>query len=231
VIRTTAEAVINESSTMQRRDLFQRVAAAAAILALAGLGGCAATGTVSSEVSTFGTWPAGRAPGRYAFERLPSQQGHEPESEALEASARAGLAKAGFLPVETGQQADVVVQLGAQDSAIALPLWDDPLWWHGGFGRRGPWLMPGWGVGVRGYHGSFGLYGPYGAYRIDRYSRQVALLIRDRATGQPLFEARAVSEGGTRSRPALLSALFEAALKDFPKLGTNPRTVDVVMPG
>ena len=206
------------------------MAAAAAIVALSGLGACAAIGTVSSEVSTFGTWPAGRAPGRYAFERLPSQQGHEAESDALEASASTDLAKAGFVPVAAGQQPDVVVQLGAQDSAIALPLWDDPLWWHGGFGfgRRGPWLTPGWGVGVRGYYGA---YGPYGPYRFDRYSRQVALLIRDRATGQPLFEARAVSEGSTPSRPAVLSAMFEAALKDFPKLGTNPRTVDVVMPG
>jgi hypothetical protein len=178
-------------------------------------------------VSTFGEWPASRAPGRYAFERLPSQQARAPESEALEASARAGLAKAGFVPVEAGQQPDVLVQLGAQDSGIALPLWDDPMWWHGGFGLggRGPWLATRWGVGIRGY------YGPYGPYsRYERYARQVALLIRDRATGQPLFEARAISEGSSPSRPAVLSAMFEAALKDFPKLGANPRTVDVMMP-
>jgi hypothetical protein len=215
-----------KDTSMQRRQILHLAMAAAAAPALGALGGCANIGTVSSAVSTYGDWPAGRAPGRYAFERLPSQQAQAAASEALEASAGAALAKAGFVPVEAGGVADVVVQLGAQDSGIALPLWNDPLWWHGGFGvgRRGPWPASGWGLDVRGY------YGVYGPYRLDRYSRQVALLIRDRATGRPLFEARAISEGSSPSRPAVLSAMFEAALKDFPKLGANPRTVDVVMP-
>ena len=51
---------------MNRR--FLGLAAAAAALLLAG---CAAMNTVTSEVVSYGDWPAGRAPGSYVFERLP----------------------------------------------------------------------------------------------------------------------------------------------------------------
>ena len=44
-----------------------------ALLGTAALAGCAGLNTVSGEVSSFGGWPAGRAPGSYSFERLPSQ--------------------------------------------------------------------------------------------------------------------------------------------------------------
>ena len=37
------------------------------------LSGCAAT-QLDANVHTVGTWPQGRAPGTFAFERLPSQQ-------------------------------------------------------------------------------------------------------------------------------------------------------------
>jgi len=50
---------------MQRRSVLTAAAAAA----VATLGGCAALNTVTSEVATYGDWPAGRSPGRYAFER------------------------------------------------------------------------------------------------------------------------------------------------------------------
>jgi hypothetical protein len=192
------------------------------------LGGCAAMRTVSSEVSTFGDWPAGRAPGRYAFERLPSQQSRAAESDVLEASARAALAKAGFTPVAAGTEPDVYVQLGARESGVELQLWDDPLWWRGGFGggRYGPWTSPRWGA-----IGGFGGFGPrFGGLRSERYEHQVALLIRDRVSGKPLFEARAVSEASSPARAETLGAMFEAALTDFPRLGINPRTVEVMMP-
>ena len=60
-----------------------------------------------------------------------------------------------------------------------------------------------------------------------QYDREVAVLLRDRKSGAPLYETRAQSEGGYSSRPELLAAMFEAALKDFPKSGPNPRTVTV----
>jgi hypothetical protein len=60
-----------------------------------------------------------------------------------------------------------------------------------------------------------------------RYEREVALLIRDRASGKPLFEARASSEGFQGQTTSLLLPLFAATLVDFPRLGVNPRRVSV----
>jgi len=193
------------------------------VLSAALLGGCAGLSNVSSEVSTYGGWPAGRAPGTYAFERLPSQETLAAESEALEAAAAPALAKAGFKPVADGQQPEVLVQVGARYQRSDDDRWDDRLWWSGGVGfgyggywRRGPFWSP-----------RFSL-----AYSSDfrRFDREVALLIRDRASGKPLYEARATNEGMARQDPTIQAAMFEAALTDFPKVGLNPRRVSVALP-
>ena len=222
---------------MQRRQSLRMttLGALAALTALTAgtlIGGCAALRTVSSEVATFGDWPAGRMSGSYAFERLPSQQARAKDSDALEASATAALAKAGFTPAPAGTEPDVYVQLGSRDAGVAYPLWDDPLWWRGGFGggRYGPWLAPRWGAGFGvGYGFGYGFGGRFGGARGERYEHQVALLLRDRASGRPLFEARAVSEGSFPASAETYGAMFQAALTDFPKLGVNPRTVDVLL--
>ena len=208
---------------MKRRQGLIAVGATLAA-ALTVLAGCSGLRTVSSEVATFGDWPAGRAAGSYAFERLPSQQARAADSEALENSARSALAKAGFKPAASGQDPEFLVQLGARETGVRTQLWDEPLWWRGGFGLRryGYWGGPRWGYG--GGFGSIGYYAP-----IDRYDRQVALLIRDHASGKPLFEARASSEGSSQASSAVQGAMFEAALFDFPRLGINPRKVSVAL--
>ncbi|MDP3085952.1 MAG: DUF4136 domain-containing protein [Rubrivivax sp.] len=198
---------------IQRRHLTLALAGAA-------LGaGCAGLRSLSCEVSTFGDWPAGRQPGSYAFDRLPSQQARAEATGRIEAAARGALEKAGFRAAGAGQTADVLVQVGARSTRADRVLWDDPLWWRGGFAhwRHGPWVGPSWSLSAR-------LDAP-------RYEREVALLIRDGASGKPLFEARASQEGGTWSDAELYAAMFEAALTDFPRLGVNPRVVVVALPG
>ena len=197
----------------QRRWLLAGLLAATAVLA-----GCSTMRSVSSDVSSFGEWPAGRAPGSYAFERLPSQQAQPTEISRLEAAAAAALAKAGFKPVNAGQEPDVLVQVGARDSRFVVQPWDDPLWWRGGFGywRHGPWGSPRWALSMH--------------YDFPRYESQVALLIRDRSSGKPLYETRAATESNSRADERTLAALFEAALMDFPQLGMNPRRVVVELP-
>jgi hypothetical protein len=194
-----------------------------AALALLGtalmLGGCAALRSVSSEVTSHGDWPADRKPGSFAFERLPSQQSAPALADALEAAALEALKKAGFEPVAAGKEPDVLVQLGARTGRADLSPWSDPIWWRGSFGMysRSPWHGPRWGMGMQ----------------LDsiRYEREVAVLIRDRASGKPLFEARASNEGNTASAGSgTLSAMFQAALMDFPRLGINPRQVVVTLP-
>jgi len=205
------------SASPARRGALSLAAAATALVLL---GGCAAISTVSSDVSSFGEWPADRKPGTYAFERLPSQAARASESAALESAAVPALAKAGFTPAAAGALPDVLVQVGARTDRADNQAWDDPLWWRGGFGywRYGPWLSPRWGVGLS-MHG-----------QAPRYDREVALLIRDRNSGKPLFEARATNEGNSNFSSPLMTALFSAALADFPKLGLNPRRVTVTLP-
>ena len=176
--------------------------------------GCATVNSVTSEVSSFGEWPAGRTPGTYAFERLPSQAQRADEAAALEGAARPALEKAGFKPAAAGESPDVTVQVGTRTTRSDLSPWNDPLWWNGGFGywRRGPWAGPRLSMSV------------YASP--PRYDREVALLIRERSSGKPLFEARASSDWGTADA-SVTAAMFKAALLDFPKTGLNPRRINV----
>jgi len=182
------------------------------------LAGCAAMNSLSTDVSSFGEWPADRKPGSYAFERLPSQQARAAEADALETAAQGALVKAGFTAAAPGAAPDVLVQVGARNTLAEAQPWNDPLWWRGGFGywRYGPYAAPHWSLAAR--------------YEFPRYEREVAVLIRDRASGKPLFEARATSEGNARASLSTLAAMFEAALMDFPRLGVNPRRVVVTVP-
>lgn len=192
----------------------------ALILGAAVLAGCAALNTVTSDVTTFSEWPAERQPGRYAFERLPSQKADATRTAALEAAAAKALEKAGFTPAPDAAQADVMVQIGARISRTEISPWDDPLWWR--WGPTGYWRSPSWRAPRSMY---------YTGLRSDwytRYERNVALLLRDRASNTPLFEAHAQTEGGSSGDPALLGAMFEAALEGFPaKEAQNPRRVSV----
>lgn len=199
------------SLTLTRRGgLLAAMAGVAALLA-----GCAAVRSVDCDVASFGDWPADRKPGTYAFDRLPSQQARAAEAESLEAAARPALAKAGFTPAAEGQAPDVLVQLGARTTRTDYYPWADPVWWRGGFGywRRGPWMGPSWSLSMR--------------TDATRYEREVAVLLRDRASNRPLFEARASTESATQAGADGLAALFQAALMDFPKTGVNPRRVVV----
>jgi Domain of unknown function (DUF4136) len=194
----------------------------ALLLAAATLAGCAALNTVTSDVTTFSEWPAERKPGRYAFERLPSQKADATRTADLEAAASRALEKAGFSAAADAAQADVIVQIGARIGRAEISPWDDPLWWR--WGPTGYWRSPTWRRGPRSaFYGGFNSewYSP-------RYERNVAVLLRDRASSVPLFEAHAQTEGGTMGNTALLGAMFEAALQGFPaRDAQNPRRVSV----
>lgn len=182
--------------------------------ALLALGGCASLNSLTSDVRSYGTWPAGRAPGTYVFERLPSQASQPEQQAALENAARPAVEMAGFKPATDAGKADVTIQLGARITRYDTAPWDDPFWWNYGygFGRFGGW-RPGLGLG----------------YRFDnpRYEREVAVLIRDRASGAPLYESRAVNDSLVGGDPESLSLMYEAALKDFPTPAVSPRRVVV----
>ena len=181
------------------------------------LSGCASFKDLSNDVSTYSQWPAERKPSTYAFERLPSQMARPEQQQMLEDSARGALQAAGFVPATDPKTADYVVQLGARVNASERSLYDDPFWWHGGLYH--PRFYPGF---RRGFGYGFGFHHHFST---PTYEREVALLIRDRKTGTPLYEARAVNDGSSPSINSLLSAMFDAALKDFPHGGVNPRRI------
>jgi len=191
------------------------------LLAAALLSGCAAMRSVTSDVASYGEWPAQRAPGTFAFERLPSQNA-TPEVAAamtrLEHAAQAALVGKGFRPAATGQEPDVLVQVGQRVNRQDPGPWADPLWWRGGFGswRYGPWVRPSWALHAR--------------LEPPRFETEVAMLLRDRASGKPLYETRASSDGNGSESPEMLAAMFQAALMDFPQTGLNPRRVTITPP-
>ena len=193
-----------------------------AVATLLLLTGCAALNNLSSEVSTYSQWPAERKPATYVFERLPSQQANPEQQRTLEDAAARAMETAGFTLSTDSQGADVSVQLGARVNVADRSPYDDPFWWRGGLYRsyaHRPFRGGGSGFGL-----GFGL-GFGNAYSAPGYEREVALLIRDKKSGTPLYEARASNDGGSPSINSLLGAMYEAALKDFPASGTNPRRV------
>jgi hypothetical protein len=188
-------------------------------LALA-LVGCASLNTLNSDVSTYGPWPAGRQPASFAFERLPSEQEHPQRQQQLEDAARGAIEAAGFRAAPDLASAEYLMQVGARVSSSDPWIYNDALFWRGGW--RYGWAGPGrWRGGPGPFWGAGGGWGYGPAY----FDREVALLIRDRKTGQLLYEARAHNEGPSPSIDALLPAMFAAAMKDFPGTGPNPRSV------
>jgi hypothetical protein len=136
----------------------------------------------------------------------------------VEAAAQAALQEAGFKPAAAGATPDVVVQLGARVARQLRSPWDDPMWMGFGYSRWNwpHWGGPGWGWGTR----------------IDNttYARETALLIRDKASGEPLYEARARTDGATPGGKSVLLAMFSASMKDFPAAKPEPHNVGVMMP-
>lgn len=180
------------------------------------LSGCAALKTISPEVRSFGSWPEGRAAGTYAFERLPSQQQPLSRAAQWEQLAAPALAKAGFKLAADPAKADVIVALGVRVGVSDADPWTDPLWYR--------WNAPlyAWRYGM-----------PPRSHPLfieRRYEREAGILIRDRASGQPIYEARASHDGATRGDDTLMAALFEAALADFPKARPEARFVPIQLP-
>ena len=200
-------------------------------LALAGLlAGCGTTRLLDSDVNSFGAWPAGRAPATFAFERLPSQQAQPEQQAQLEAAALPALEQAGFRPAAApsppagaapGPGApDVLVQVAARTLRYDGGWNGDPFWPGGAFYRGG--------VGRWRGGGSFGLYGVRG-WSPTYYLNEVSLLIRDARSQQVLYETRAQNDG-VWFDAAVRAALFDAALKDFPRPALSPRRVTVEIP-
>lgn len=202
--------------------------AIAIALAVATLAGCASLNRLDSEVTSHSRWPAERRPGTYAFDRLPSQQANPQRAQVLEDAARRAIEAAGFVPAAEGARPSVGVQLGARITVTDRGVWDDPFWyggWGGPWGFSRPFYPRGYYGGWRG--AGFGPWGTSGLYDRTTHEREVAVLIRDKASGEPLYEASATGDGFGYADASVLPAMFQAALQGFPQGGPNPRQVSV----
>ena len=197
--------------------MFKLLCIAAVSLTLAG---CASLNNLNSEVSTFGPWPTERKPATFAFERLPSQQQHPEHQQQLETAARGAIETAGFRAAADVDSAEYLMQVGARVTSNDPWIYNEPLFWRGGWRYGYRYGYSRWGRGPY-----WGLNGGFGYGGTTTFEREVALLIRDRKTGQLLYEARASNAGPSASIDYLLPAMFEAAMKDFPGTGPNPRPV------
>jgi hypothetical protein len=196
------------------------------VAAAALLGGCAGVQQVDSTVTTFGPWPAQRLAGSYVFERLPSQSAHPEAPQLLEDAAHAALEAAGFHAAGEPEQAQYLLELAARVTTNDPWLYNERLFWPAGpgYGRvygppygYGRWGRP-WGMG-----------GWYAQPIEPEFEREVALLIRDRRTGELLFEARATNIGPSPSIERLMPAMFQAAMSDFPNAQPEPHPVRVIL--
>ena len=210
---------------MSRIATLYRLAVAGAVLMVAALlGGCAAT-RLDTTVHTQGSWPPGRAPGSYTFERLPSQMAQPGEQDRLEGDCRPALERAGFRPAAAAEAPDVRVQVAARSMqgqvVYAGPYYGGP--WGPWGGAR--WGYPGWGAPGWGGWGGWGWGSPAYAY----FVLEVAVLILDAQTQRTLYESRAQSEGAWPDE-GVWAALCTAALQDFPLPAVSPRRVTVDLP-
>jgi hypothetical protein len=193
------------------------------LLLAAVLGGCAAT-RLDADVHTQGAWPAGRAPGSFAFERLPSQDANASEQDRLEASALPAIVQAGFKPAQ-GAPPDVLVQVAARTGQGQM-IYRDPFYYGPAWGGAGLYGGRWWGAGM-GYGGwGWGYAAPLG---YTYYAYEVSLLILDARSHQALYETRAQSDGAWPDE-GTWAALCAAALRDFPYAAVSPRRVTVDLP-
>ncbi len=193
-------------------------------------GGCAMPLRLEHTVHSQAAWsPAARpAPGdRYRFERLPSQRSGDAarEQDALESLAESVLVRKGLQRSEETSGATVsAVPWGVQLVAHAIKYpyapWDAPE-------PRPGWMPYGQIVLGRGVVTSLGLQWQV---RPPYYVRELALTVRDRRSGEVVYETRATQDGPWADAPTLWRALLEAALEGFPDPPSGPRRVVIEAP-
>ena len=175
--------------------------------------GCASTRLVDSDVQSFSQLAGAPARATYSFERLPSQQAQGAQQSAVEEQARLALAKVGLR--QDSAAPFYRVQAHARTALLAYPdYWDGPGWGWGGWG------------GGRGFYGGLSMRFPPPTL----YRREVGLILREAATGNVVYETRAVHGGVWADNPAVFAAMSDAALNGFPTPPTGPRRIVLEIP-
>lgn len=188
------------------------------------LTGCGTVRLVDTDVRSYATPPLVPVGASYRFERLPSQQTDVGRQTRLEAMVQPALAKAGLRRNDAA--ASYSVQISASMKVDPYSPWDQP---SVGWG-------PGWnfGWGVRSGNVQIGGYNPFmpgfGLGERPYYWRQVSLVMRNLSTNQVVYETRAAHDGRWADSEAVLPAMFDAALRDFPNPPPGVRRINMEIP-
>lgn len=186
------------------------------------LSGCAGVRLVDTDVRSFVTPPGVTAGAAYRFERLPSQQASAAQAR-LETLTQVALGKVGLMRKDT--EAGYSVQVTYSLRVDPYAPWEQPYGGRAGlslgFGMRsghfglaaGRPLMPGFGWGES----------PY-------YWREVSLVIRHLASGQVVYETQGAHDGRWSDSGAVLPAMLDAALMNFPNPPRGPRRIELEIP-
>ena len=194
------------------------------VLAALWLTGCGTLRLVDSDVRSFVAPPGVPVGATYRFERLPSQQVDAAQQTRLEFMAQQALGKVGLRRDDVAASYSVQVLAGLRVDPYSP--WDRPrsgwgMGWGLGFGVRSGQVMIGGGSPfMRGF----------GAGDMPYYWRQVSLTIRHLGSGQVVYETHAAHDGRWADSDAILPAMLEAALKDFPNPPPGPRRINLEIP-
>jgi hypothetical protein len=222
-------------NTLAQWNVAQAAIKLIVLAALIQLTGCAGVRLIDSDVTAFSKLTAVPAGANYRFERLPSQQTDTQRQDKLEAIAQASLDKVGLRRVGDAPGSPAArysVQMGITMLNSTYAYWDDAgptLTGYVSVGT-GPYFYgsPYWHGRRHGYvHGYFG---PYIYLPSPSYVYEVSLVMREVANSQVVFETRAKHQGPWGDSGAILPAMFDAALQDFPKPPPGPRRVNVEIP-
>ncbi len=194
-------------------------ALAAIIFAAISLTGCGAMRLVDTEVRSFATPTAVSVGATYRFERLPSQQADAARQDKLEVVAQQALDKVGLKRDDSAASHSVQVSYSMKVDAHAPWEQPEPAW--------------GWGIGLGGRGGSvmLGAGLPFGGLAtLPYYRRQISLIIRSLASNQVVYESHATHDGRWADTEAVLPAMFDAVLKDFPNPPAGVRRINIEIP-
>ncbi len=196
----------------------------AIIFAALWLTGCSGMRLVDTDVRSYASPPGVPVGASYRFERLPSQQANTAQQSQLEAIAQQALGKVGLQ--RNDREANYSVQVAASVRIDPYSPWDRPttgwgLGWNLGFGVGNGNVMLGGG----------GRLGPgFGLGDMPYYWRQLSLIIRHLPTAQVVYETHAAHDGRWTDSAAVLAAMLDAALKDFPNPPPGVRRINLEIP-
>lgn len=189
------------------------------LLLVLALSACSGMRIVDSDVRAYTAAQGITVPASYRFERLPSQLAQPEQRDDLETVVQTELAKVGMRLDETAPLYSVRLDLRVHKDPRSP--WDDP--------RYSAGFFQGFPVMTR--HGVLYQYpAPFLVMEMPWYRREISLLIRRLADGLLVYETRAASDGYWADDAAVVPAMVEAALRDFPNPPPGPRRISIEIP-